>query len=103
MAINIRETLKYGNISKKVDIAILPNTVWCPICEQYVDGIVNTNDLEAIEPECNCDIEGHITFEEHNEVLNARDDTIASHEQDINILEKEVARLEWELMNAKQS
>ena len=102
MAINLIKELSYGNIKKIVNTELLPHDVWCPICEQFVDGNINDLDIYQIEPECGCDMDGHTQeLNDANDVIEAREERIDDLEIEVKDLEKEVARLERELLDAK--
>lgn len=109
MSLILIETLKHGNLRKRVDVEILPHEVWCPICEEFVDGIVGHDNLYRIEPACNCDMDDHNQeLNDANDTIEARDDRIYDleqeadeHRDEIEELNKEVERLEQELIDAK--
>lgn len=109
MAIELLAVLTHGNLKRFVKTEVLPHDVWCPICEQFVYGRINVGDEYQIEPECDCDMDGHNQeLNEANSTIEAREERVEDLEievkgleQDIKELEKEVERLEQELMDAK--
>lgn len=102
MAINLRKEISYGNIKKIVNTELLPHDVWCPICEQFVDGNVNNLDIYQIEPACGCDMDKHNQeLNDANDVIEAREERIDDLEGEVKDLEKEVERLKQELLDAE--
>lgn len=95
------EELKYGNIRQIVEVEVSGASVRCPMCRDFVDAYVDC-DLDITNTKCDCDIDDYIEKHEHDEIVEARDDTIAGYEEDVLELRKEVERLEQELMDAKQ-
>ena len=101
MALFKKEELRHGNIRQIVEVEVSHTHVKCPMCRDFVDAYVDF-DLDITDTKCDCDIDDFIGKHEHDEILIARDDTIASYEEDVLELRKEVERLEQELMDAKQ-
>lgn len=102
MAISLKEQLRYGNIKKDVKVEILPYIVWCPICGQFTDAYLNNGD--EIECDCGCDIDDYIHNDDHNNVVDERDDLLDEldgRDEDIAALQKTIDRLERELFDAK--
>lgn len=101
MALFKKEELRHGNIRKMIEVEVSNISVKCPMCNTFEDAYVDS-DLDITEVKCDCDIDYYIEKYEHDEIVEARDDTIAGYEEDILELRKEVERLEQELMNAKR-
>lgn len=101
MALYTRFEYRVGNLLKTKDVMVNTLDIQCPICRDYVDGYLE-GDGDINELSCSCDINDYVISGEHDEIVEARDDTIAGYEDDIEDLKKEVEELKMELMDAKQ-
>ncbi|BBI55024.1 hypothetical protein KIT05_34 [Vibrio phage KIT05] len=73
MAIYKLQREKIGNITHTVQVQVLPFEVWCPICEEHRDGVIENTDENTILPECGCDIDDFYTEEQYEDLEEERD------------------------------
>lgn len=73
MAIYKDKRERIGNIIHTVRVQVLPFDVWCPICEEHHDGVMDGIDETTIHSGCTCDIGDFYTEEEYDDVLEERD------------------------------
>ncbi|WQZ00178.1 hypothetical protein vBValCWD615_35 [Vibrio phage vB_ValC_WD615] len=73
MAIYKDKREKIGNIIHTVRVQVLPFEVWCPICEEHRDGVMDSMDENTILPECGCDIDDFYTEEQYEDLEEERD------------------------------
>lgn len=89
MAMFIRETLKYGNIRKDIEVQVSEQSIYCPICGDYHDGIVDEAG-DVTEWITDCDIDDYIETYEHDKEVDELNDIIKDLEDELGDLRRQL-------------
>ncbi len=85
MAINKQVIHKIGNIHPTIEVQVSDDSVWCPICEDAVGGVIYANG-DVINQTCGCDIDDYRPeddFEEIEDELEEARERIEGLEDDL--------------------